>query len=401
MEFHADTTDLVQMLKAGHQGARLDEEAWDRLVTWIDLNCPYHGTWGEIDTPGKQVERRHDLLRLYAGVEDEPEAIREPEFTALKTPRKESQATDTAATMPAQASRPPVAGWPFNATEAHRRQVTAAPAASRSLDLGQGIKLDLIIVPAGEFLMGDPGAGAQSVTRIGKVFWMAAREVDNRTYALFDPAHDSRVEDKNTYQFGVHGYPSNEPDQPVVRVSWNEAMAFCRWLSARTGETFTLPSEAQWEYACRAGTATPFNFGDYDTDFSSHANLADRRLSDFASDPFQVDVPLKNPTPYDDWIPKDARFNDKALVAVRPGGYQPNAWGLYDMHGNVAEWTSSDYGDAAAAGATKSLRGGSWRDVPRRSTSGFRIGYKPWQRVYNVGFRVICEAQTQRLTAGK
>ena len=152
---------------------------------------------------------------------------------------------------------------------------------------------------------------------------MAAREVDNRTYALFDPTHDSRVEDKNTYQFGVHGYPSNEPDQPVVRVSWDEAMAFCRWLSARTGEKFTLPSEAQWEYACRAGTATPFNFGDCDTDFSAHANLADRRLSDFASDPYQVDVPLKNPTPFDDWIPKDARFNDKALVAVRPGQYRP------------------------------------------------------------------------------
>ena len=86
MEFHADTTDLVQLLKAGHQGVRLDEEAWDRLITWIDLNCPYHGTWGEIDKPGKQAERRRDLLRLYAGVEDDPEAIRETEFTALKAP---------------------------------------------------------------------------------------------------------------------------------------------------------------------------------------------------------------------------------------------------------------------------------------------------------------------------
>ena len=239
---------------------------------------------------------------------------------------------------------------------------------------------------------------------------MTPREVDNRTYALFDATHDSRVEDKNTYQFGVHGYPSNEPDQPVVRVSWDEASAFCRWLSARTGQKFTLPSETQWEYACRAGTDTPFNYGEFDTDFSANANLADRRLSDFASDPYSVDVPLKNPTPFDDWIPKDSRFNDKALVAVRPGQYRANAWGLHDMHGNVSEWTSSDYVADGAAGSgqaatgdanRKAVRGGSWRDVPRRSTSSFRFGYRPWQRVYNVGFRVICEARAEDLTARK
>ena len=257
------------------------------------------------------------------------------------------------------------------------------------------------MIPAGEFLMGDATAGTQVARRIEKSFWMTAREVDNRTYALFDPKHDSRVEDKNTYQFGVHGYPSNEPDQPVVRVSWNEAMAFCQWLSARTGVACTLPTEDQWEYACRAGTVTPFNYGDYDTDFSTHANLADRRLSDFASDPYQVDVPLKNPTRYDDWIPKDARFNDKALVAVRPGQYQANAWGLCDMHGNVAEWTRSDFASRDSHSDAKAVRGGSWRDVPQRSTSSFRIGYAPWQRVYNVGFRVICEAKAQHLAAGK
>jgi formylglycine-generating enzyme required for sulfatase activity len=76
--------------------------------------------------------------------------------------------------------------------------------------------------------------------RIDKPFWMAARETDNRTYALFDSAHDSRVEDKNTYQFGIHGYPANRPEQPVVRVSWNEAMAFCQWLSAKTGENVEM-----------------------------------------------------------------------------------------------------------------------------------------------------------------
>jgi len=410
MEFHADTTDLVQMLKAGHQGVRLDEEAWDRLITWIDLNCPYHGTWGAIDKPGKQVARRRDLLRLYGGVEDDPETIREAEFTTLNSAPNEPQPPGTAANNSSRAPQLSAAGWPFDAAEAHRRQSKAAPSPSRSIDLGHGIKLDLVIIPPGEFVMGSTNDGPQSIARIKEGYWMAPREVDNRTYALFDPAHDSRVEDKNTYQFGVHGYPSNEPDQPVVRVSWDEASAFCRWLSARTGQKFALPSEAQWEYACRAGTATPFNYGDFDTDFSAHANLADRRLSDFASDPYSVDVPLKNPTRFDDWIPKDTRFYDKALVAVRPGQYRTNAWGLYDMHGNVSEWTRSDYVAEGAAGLSqaatgdanrKAVRGGSWRDVPQRSTSSFRLSYQPWQRVYNVGFRVICEARAEDLTARK
>ncbi len=406
MEFHADTTDLVQMLKAGHQGVLLDEESWDRLITWIDLNCPYHGTWGEIDRPGRQVQRRHDLLQRYAGVEDDPETIREAEFTSLKNPRQEPQSATSAAGKPRRAAEPSTVGWPFDAAEARRRQAKAARSPSRAFDLGQGIKLGMVMVPPGEFVMGNPGDDSQHAARIKEGFWMAAREVDNRTYALFDPSHDSGLEDKNAYQFGVRGYPANEPDQPAVRVSWNEAVAFCQWLSARTGQTFRLPGETQWEYACRAGTATPFYFGDFDTDFSAYANLADRRLSDFASDPFTVDVPLKNPTPFDDWIPKDSRFDDHALVAVRPGQYRPNAWGLYDMHGNVAEWTASDYVSGGAEGMgqgapgtaiRKVVRGGSWRDVPRRSTSSFRIGYQPWQRVYNVGFRVICEAGAESL----
>jgi formylglycine-generating enzyme required for sulfatase activity len=195
-------------------------------------------------------------------------------------------------------------------------------------------------------------------------------------------------------------------------------MAFCRWLGARTGGRFTLPTEAQWEWACRAGAATPFSFGPAGTDFSQHANFADAKLREFASDPYTVDKPLPDATAYDDWIPKDARSNDGALLAVAPGGYAPNAWGLHDLHGNVAEWTRScdapypwaDDGrnDANRAGR-RVVRGGSWRDVPARGTASFRLSYEPWQRVYNVGFRVVCEgewthggttASAERLSSG-
>jgi formylglycine-generating enzyme required for sulfatase activity len=264
--------------------------------------------------------------------------------------------------------------------------------------------LDLRKIPAGEFLMGNAQGDSHeppaSPTRITQAFWMAAFEMNNAQYACFDPDHDSRVEDKNTYQFGIHGYPSNNPDQPVVRVSWQEAMAFCRWLSERSGLPFTLPTEAQWEWACRAGSSTPYSFGNAETDWSAHANFADAKLSEFASDPYTIDKPLLNPTPFDDWIPHDARFNDGALIAIPSGHYQPNPWGLHDMHGNVAEWTRSDDShqpenktpdNRENQGGRKVVRGGSWRDVPGRGTASFRLSYQPWQGVYNVGFRVVCE----------
>jgi formylglycine-generating enzyme required for sulfatase activity len=387
MEFHADTTDLVQLLKAGHHDVQLDAESWDRLITWIDLNAPYHGTWGEIDNPGRQRERRRELLKLYANVEDDPEVVipnlenRSPkEIRNWKT-----KMTSVASSLESSATQ----DWAFEAAEAKRRQTAAGRETRRTIDLGPGIAIQLVLIPSGEFVMESSGSeSSPQRVRIKRPFWMAALETDNRTFAAFDPAHDSGLEDKNTYQFGVRGYPANRPEQPVVRVSWEQAMAFCEWLSARTGEGFTLPTEAQWEWACRAGTGTPFNFGGFDADFSPHANLADAKLSEFASDPYTVDVPLKNPTPFDDWIPKDARFNDGALITVAPGHYQPNSWGLYDLHGNAAEWTRSNFGPRSDR---KVVRGGSWRDLPRRATSTFRLSYPPWQRVYNVGFRVMSE----------
>jgi formylglycine-generating enzyme required for sulfatase activity len=269
----------------------------------------------------------------------------------------------------------------------------------------------MVLIPAGEFVMGslDGQTDEQPLTRcrIDKPFWMATHETLNRAYAVFEPRHDSGLEDKNTYQFGVRGYPANNPDQPVVRVSWNEAMAFCRWLSDKTGEQVTLPSEAQWEYACRAGVESAFSFGGLGADFSKYANFADAKLSEFASDPYTVDVPLRNPTRFDDWIPKETRFNDGALITVAPGRYEPNAWGLFDMHGNAADFTRSTYatypydaGDGSkklTTNESKVVRGGSWRDIPGRCTSSFRLSYLPWQRVYNVGFRVVSEGQKPML----
>ena len=200
--------------------------------------------------------------------------------------------------------------------------------------------------------------------------------------------------------FGVQGWPLNEPRQPVVRISWNQAMSFCDWLSQRSDWNFNLPTEAQWEYACRAGTATPFHYGDLDADFSTFANLADQKLRDAVSHPYKKEnLPLGTPSKYDDWIPRSDQFHDGQLVTAAVGSFQPNAWDLYDMHGNVWKWTSSaarsypyvahDNRDEGDANQQRVTRGGSWRDRPQRARSSMRLSYRAYQRVYNVGFRVV------------
>jgi len=414
MEFHADTTQLVQMLARGHQGVELDAEAWDRLITWIDMNCPYHGTWGEdVGDPGRQRQRRRDLLKKYGNVDDDPEAIPPPDpnsiYAASIEPIMVSSSRSRSASGTYQPAETPSSvrcgNWSFDAAEAKRRQQSGGPPWQRSVELGDGLTMQLVLIPAGEFVMGNAlgAADERSLTklRIAKPFWIGACEVTNRQYAQFDPNHDSHFESMLSACHGVHGHPVNRPEQPVVRVSWRQAMAFCRWLSEKTGYRISLPAEAQWEYACRAGTATPMYYGDLDTDFSQFANMGDAKLSHLARDWYILDKPIESPSKYDDWIPKDPRFDDGAVLSIAPGKYQPNAWGLYDMHGNVAEWTTTDYGphppgpvdslDTATTDGRKVVRGGSWRDRPKRCTSSFRLSYAPYQCVYNVGFRVMCE----------
>ena len=104
----------------------------------------------------------------------------------------------------------------------------------------------------------------------------------------------------------------------------------------------TLPTEAQWEWACRAGTGTPMFYGDLNHDFSRYANLADATIAQLAVSGVDPQ-PIRNPDKFWDFVPKEARFNDGVLHLADCGRYQPNAWGLRDMIGNVAEWTLNDY----------------------------------------------------------
>ncbi len=379
-EFHADTTKLVRILEKGHHAVRLDTEAWDRLVTWIDLGAPAHGTWHEIVGGEKtyhQRDRRREMLRRYAGRDEDPEAVGE---AAVLEAVRETLAARPEAVV---ADRPTEAGMPATGVE-------------RLVDLGEGVTMELILVPAGEFLMGDPAGlpderpGTRTV--VERPFWMGKFEVTNRQFARFDPSHDSRLEHGDFLHFSIQerGYPLNEPRQPVARISWERAAEFCRWLSAQTDEQFDLPSEAQWEHACRAGSSTPLWYGGTGDDFSPYANLADASLR-------QVDTfaPWALPSgAIPEWRPATHDVNDAHRVSAPVGSFAPNPWGLHDMHGNVAEWTSSAYARNAASGGvgasrTMVVRGGSWYERPQCARSAYRLDYEPWRRVFNVGFRVV------------
>ncbi len=401
-EYHADTSELIQMLKKGHHGVKLKREGWDRLVTWIDLNGPCHGSWDEVCTvPDGAVQRRRELEKEYGGSQVNSISLPIKQRRPI-APVRQMLSTEKNSTIPK------VTGWPFSKEEAQRRQA-AQGAFTKTIDLGDGISLKLTRVPAGEFVMGSV-AGKSDERPLAKValkkdYWIGECEITNEQFRQFNSGHDSRLFTKRYQGSDGPGLSLNEPKQPAVRVSWQQAMAFCQWLSKKTGSKFTLPSEAQWEYACRAGHASEFSYGGINTDFSPWANVADKALS---LPPRPTGGLESNITAhhgvgvflsaiYGGNILCDHRFDDHAIATSAVGSYRPNAWGLYDMHGNVAEWTRDSYLSYSYAvagqsdGEKKVVRGGSWVDRPERCRSAFRLNYPSWQRVHNVGFRVVGE----------
>lgn len=391
-EYHADTSPLVQMLRGGHHGVRLDVESWNRIVTWIDLNAPCHGTWSDVFSPipGRVHERRMELRRLYGG------SSLDPEYIPVTRPMLNEPLAGAA---PAEPTKPQIVDWPFDVRTARDRQRAAGQTAA-TVALGSGVTMRLARIPGGRFAMGDATGQDDerpiTPTEIDQPFWMGICEVTNEQYRCFDPLHESGYYIKR-YPKGdnAKGASLDGPQQPVVRVSWQQAVDFCRWLSVRTGRDFTLPSESQWEWACRSGSPQPLFYGRPDTDFSEWGNMADSSfaqrigsqktggLTHFVIEGAQL---------------AEKRFNDGNMVTAPVGVYRPNAWGLFDMHGNVAEWTLSTYGPYAyrdndensTNAGRKVARGGSFFDPPRRCRSARRLAYAPWQRVFNVGFRVVC-----------
>ena len=259
-----------------------------------------------------------------------------------------------------------------SATGAERRQqgVQAEPApqvaaAERPAQLEENvIGMKLVVVPAGKFTMGE-GGGAVAVT-LTKPFLIGTTEV---TQGQFKKVMGT--EPWKGQQFVQIG-----EDNAASYVDWNDATAFCQELTKReqnsasryklkAGESYRLPTEAEWEYACRAGTKTAYSFGD-----------DGRQLGQYA------------------WFDGNTAGEQYAHAV---GMKTPNPWGLHDMHGNVWEWCSDWYGSGLSGGTDPAgpgggsyrvIRGGGWRDYPAKCQSAIRSGNVPSDRYNGLGFRV-------------
>jgi formylglycine-generating enzyme required for sulfatase activity len=249
---------------------------------------------------------------------------------------------------------------------------TPPPAESKTITNTIGMKL--VLIPAGEFLMGSPDSDKDALDRekpqhrvqIARPFYLGATEVTQGQYRA--------VTGENPSSF------KGSDDLPVEQVSWNDAIAFCNKLSEREGlkpyylgggaqsggEGYRLPTEAEWEYACRAGATTRFSFGDADTSFGEYA-----------------------------W------FDGNSASKTHPVGQKrPNAWGLFDMHGNVWEWCWDGYDEkyyatspgvdppGPSGAADRVNRGGCWDYYPQVGRAANRHGYAPGCRDFDLGLRV-------------
>ncbi|MDR0704466.1 MAG: SUMF1/EgtB/PvdO family nonheme iron enzyme [Planctomycetaceae bacterium] len=397
MEYSANTTELVQILRQGHYGVQLDKDSWNRLTTWIDMNAPYHGNWTRANSGSRVAsiaKRRLELASLYgaAAVDFESHAAEVQTIPVKAVVSKNVHSPDwIVKEKDAREKNKRLDFSPMTAEEAVKLQKADGTETEKTIQLDDGFVIKLTKIPAYGLLK--------------KSFWIGTLEITNAQFRKFDPQHSSRYESRTGYQFGRRGYDVNGDELPVVRASWNKANEFCQWLSKKTSLKVNLPTEEQWEYACRAGTTLPFWFGDMETDFSRFANFGDYRLKEFVADTYHKAstevLIIRNPNPFDDRFPKDERFNDGCFLQTAPGEFLPNPFGLFDMHGNVAEWTRSEIQVASSLrkvannstpeNVEKIVKGGSWFDRPYRCTSDFRISYPPYQPVFNVGFRIVVE----------
>ena len=255
---------------------------------------------------------------------------------------------------------PPLAVAPFDAAAAKEHQEAWAKHLGQPVKVTNSIGMKLVLIPPGEFVMGCPesesdreGNETQHPVRITKPYYLGMYEVTRAQWER------------------VMGMNPSASSFPVDRVFWKDAVEFCRKLSAMpaeqsAGRVYRLPTEAEWEYACRAGSTTVYSFGDSAALLGQYA-----------------------------W------YSDNSIGRTHPvGRKKPNAWGLYDMHGNVAEWCSDWYDGSyyanspvndptgPPAGSDRVHRGGSWGNPARSCRSAYRYWYWPGNRFSSCGFRV-------------
>ncbi|HEV3260242.1 MAG TPA: SUMF1/EgtB/PvdO family nonheme iron enzyme [Gemmataceae bacterium] len=284
-------------------------------------------------------------------------------------------------------SRPARAEAPFDPENAKELQQAWArylgTNVEEDVDLGQGVKLTLVLIPPGQFQMGSPDneEGHQKdeqkhPVEITEPFYLGKYTVTVGQFRRFvnDAEYKTEAEQAGEeHNWRAVGSFEQTDEHPVVDVTWNDARAFCEWLGKETGKKYRVPTEAEWEYSCRAGTTTPFYSGD------------------------SVDK-----------LSEVARVNKAVTDGTAPvGQYKPNGFGLYDMHGNVWQWCQDWYDrdyyivvipndsprqdpPGPAAGSFRVNRGGAFPDVSWDCRAAKRDWDAPANRNDLIGFRVVC-----------
>jgi formylglycine-generating enzyme required for sulfatase activity len=235
-------------------------------------------------------------------------------------------------------------------------------------DLGHNVRLEMILIPPGIFQMGSP-------RHLGYKDEQPQHLVTSRSFLM-----SKYLITQGQWKAIMRKLPPwrfKGEDLPVERVSWEDAHKFCKRLSKKTGRSYRLPSEAQWEYACRAETSTPFSFGETIT--TDVANFNGEHT--FLNEPHGL----------------------YRHVTTEGGTFPPNAFGLYDMHGNLWEWCADnwldDYASSPRDGSAyqgkknkfRVARGGSWHEPPELCRSAARIKFLQTEADEFIGFRVVCD----------
>ena len=231
-------------------------------------------------------------------------------------------------------------------------------------NLGNDIKLEIVYTPGGSFIMGSPEDEAKRNRSEGPQHQVTLQPFYMSKYPIT----------QNQYQAIMGNNPSKfkGANRPVEKVNWYHATEFCQKLSEKTGKNYRLPSESQWEYACRAGTTTPFYFGETIT-----SEL----------------VNYDGNYPYAE-APKGIYREETTDVGIFP----PNSFGLYDMHGNVWEWCADNTDGSIWFDRSKNsspLRGGCWyidSDICRSACRGYLFNRRDYPKNY-IGFRVVCSVE--------
>ncbi|MCP4454155.1 MAG: formylglycine-generating enzyme family protein, partial [Planctomycetes bacterium] len=388
MDFHASSSALIQMLSEGHHGVALTPDDLSVLYTWIDLNVPYHGSifemsqmemnghWAKHELPYVKMPNQSMIL----GCENSEQGIRMLYAKRMEVMKEaagfvidtEKELRDWRSQIRAHPIEPEMPSHgAFSVPQVGAQAKAQLPPAGTSktkpphdlaplvLDVGLAPDITLAWIPGNARLRSNG-------------FYMATTELSNAQYAQFDKKHDSKYIARPGKDQGSRGHEVNSDRQPVIRISQRQALTFCDWLSAKTGHNITLPSAQQWEYACRAGTETPLWFGQCECDFTTYANLADSSLK----------VKGRNGVA---GVPFDTIHDDGAIVTTEIGSYLPNPWGLFNMHGNVSEWTRTERNGKVIAS------GGSWRDRPKGAIAATQRHFENYQPTLFTGFRIIVE----------